>query len=139
VAGVGWVEEMVMRWRWWWCLVRNLVKRRRWWRIVGVGLLLHVVDRSFLPLLLLVKDIHGVLQFCMPCLLSIDVLPWSFNTLSCCWSPHNGFLFLAEPLNFLLHYDHLLLFFHSFIFIGFFILVLHFNLIELRATLSDLC
>jgi hypothetical protein len=55
------LEEVVMRWRWWWKVVENLVVQQRWWRMVGVGLVLHVVERSFLPLLLLVKDVDAVL------------------------------------------------------------------------------
>jgi hypothetical protein len=123
---------MVMRWR----LVGKLVMRRRWWRIVGVGLLLHVVNRSFLPLFLLAKDIHSVLLFCKPCPLSIDVLPLSFGVLSCCLPP-NAFLFLPEPFDFLLHSDQLL-FFCGLVFISLFIPVLYLNLIKLRVTLSDL-
>jgi hypothetical protein len=56
------MEEMIVWWRW---LMRDLVKR------------------SFLPLLLLVKDVEGVLHRYEPCSLPVDVLPASFGTLGC--------------------------------------------------------
>jgi hypothetical protein len=47
--------------RWWWRLVRNSVVWLRWWWRIGVGLMLHFVERWFLPLLLLAKDVDSVL------------------------------------------------------------------------------
>jgi hypothetical protein len=49
-----------------------------------------------------VGDINGVLYLCESCSFSVDVLPSSFAALSDCLVPHNGFLFLSEPLYFLL-------------------------------------
>jgi hypothetical protein len=72
-----------------------------WRRRVGVGLL---------ALLLLVKD---------------NVLPSSFGALSDCLPSHDGFLFLSEPLYFLLDPDQFLLLFCSFDFPSFLIPVLH--------------
>jgi hypothetical protein len=53
--------------------------------------------------------------------------------------PHDGFLFLMKPLNFLLYSDQFLLLFCSFIFIILFIPVLHLDLVGLSITLNDLC
>jgi hypothetical protein len=39
----------------------NLVVWRRWWRRVRVRLMLHLVERRFSPLLLLEKNVDGVL------------------------------------------------------------------------------
>jgi hypothetical protein len=65
------------------------------------------------------------------------MLPSSFDALSCCLPPHDGFLFLTEPLDFVLDSDQLLL---LLLFYGFiFILVLHLDLIELGVALNDLC
>jgi hypothetical protein len=41
--------------------MRNVVVWRRWWRRVGVELMLTLVKWRFLPLFLLAKDIDGVL------------------------------------------------------------------------------
>jgi hypothetical protein len=67
------------------------------------------------------------------------VLSSSFGTLSCYLPPHDGFLFLMEPLNFLLDSDQFLLLFYGFVFISIFILVLHLDLIKLDIALNDLC
>jgi hypothetical protein len=66
--------------------------------------MLHLVERRFLPLFLLAKDVDSVLYLCEPCSLSlsIDVLPLSFEVLDCRLPPHDGFLFLTEPLILLL-------------------------------------
>jgi hypothetical protein len=53
--------------------------------------------------------------------------------------PHDGFLFLTEPFNFLLNSDQFLLLFYDFVFVRFFIPVLHMDLIELDVALNDLC
>jgi hypothetical protein len=64
------------------------------------------------------------------------MLPSSFDALSCCLPPHDGFLFLMEPIDFVLDSDQLLLLlFYGFIFIP----VLHLDLIELGVALNDLC
>jgi hypothetical protein len=52
--------------------------------------------------------------------------------------PHEGFLFLTEPFNFLLGSDQFLLF-CGFVFISFFVPVLHMDLIKLGIALNDLC
>jgi hypothetical protein len=91
-----------------------------------------------LRLFLFVKDVDSVLYLYKPCPLSVDVLPSSFSTLSNCLPPHDGFLFLTEPLHFLLDLDQLFFIFYSFVFISFFILVLHLNLIKLSAALNGL-
>jgi hypothetical protein len=78
-------------WRRWKPVMKDLIEQQRWWgdsvvwRVwVGVGLL---------ALLLLAENINGVLQFCEPCSLPIDVLPSSFGTLGDCLVPHDRFLF----------------------------------------------
>jgi hypothetical protein len=53
-------------------------------------------------------------------------------------SSHDGFLFLTEPLYFLLDPDQFLLLFYSFDFLGFLILVLHLDLVKLRVIVNDL-
>jgi hypothetical protein len=55
---------------------------------------------SFLPLLM--EDVQVVLHLYEPHSLPVDVLPISFGALNCSLPSHNGFLFLLEPLNFLL-------------------------------------
>jgi hypothetical protein len=51
---------------------------------------------------------------------------------------HDGFLFLTEPLNFLLDSNELFFLFCSCIFISFFVPVLYSDLIELSVTLNEL-
>jgi hypothetical protein len=51
---------------------------------------------------------------------------------------HDGFLFLSENLYFLLNPDQLLLFCCSFVFIGFFVLILHLDLVKLSIALNIL-
>jgi hypothetical protein len=46
----------------------------RWWSWVSVGLIVNLVERSFLYLLLLAKDIDSILQLYELHPLSIDVL-----------------------------------------------------------------
>jgi hypothetical protein len=58
--------------------------------------------------------------------------------LSCCLPPHDGFLFLTEPLNFLLDSNQFLLLFYDFVFIRFFIPVLHLDLVGLGIIFNDL-
>jgi hypothetical protein len=69
---------------------------------VGIERILYLIERRFLGLFLLMEN-DGVLQFCIPCPVSIDVLPSGLSPLSNCLPSHDGFLLLAEPLNFLLH------------------------------------
>jgi hypothetical protein len=52
---------MVVRRRWWRGLVGDLIMYW-WWGVIGVGLVLDVVEQSFLPLLLLAKDIDSVVR-----------------------------------------------------------------------------
>jgi hypothetical protein len=61
-----------------------------------------LVEWSFLPLLLLVKNVKGILHFCESRSLSVEVLSTSFGTLDYGLPSQNGFLFLPEPLNLLL-------------------------------------
>jgi hypothetical protein len=63
---------------------------------------IRLLEWRLLPLLLLAKDLDIVLKLYESCPFSIDVLPSSFGMLSCCILPCNGFLFLIEPLDFLL-------------------------------------
>jgi hypothetical protein len=60
-------------------------------------------EQRLLPLLLLTKDVDGVLEFRKPCSISVDVLPSSFDTLSCCLPSGDSFLFLMEPFDLLLN------------------------------------
>jgi hypothetical protein len=65
------------------------------------------------------------------------VLPLSFNALSDCLSSHDGFLYLLEPLYFLLDPDQFLLC-CSFNSLSFLVPVLHLDLIKLRVAVDDL-
>jgi hypothetical protein len=56
---------MVVRRRWWRGLVGDLIMYW-WWGVIGVGLVLDVVEQSFLPLLLLAKDIDSVVRVLYP-------------------------------------------------------------------------
>jgi hypothetical protein len=78
-----------------------------------------------LSLLLLVKDVDGVLQFYKPCSLFVNVLFVSFGALSDCLPYHDGFLLLLEPLYLLLYPNQLFLLYCSFVLFCFLILVLH--------------
>jgi hypothetical protein len=91
-----------------------------------------------LALLLLLKDIGSVLQLYEPCSLLVDALLLGFSILSDCLVPHYGFLFLLEPLYFLLDFDQFLLFYSSSEFLIFFIPVLYLNSIGLRVVVNDL-
>jgi hypothetical protein len=62
----------------------------------------------------------------------IDVLPLSFGALSDCLSSHDGFLFLTEPLYFLVDPDQFLLLYCSIDFPSFLVPILHLDLIELE-------
>ena len=61
----------------------------------------------------------------------------SFGALSDCLSSHDGFLFLAEPLDLLLDSEQLLPL-SNFIFGGFFLPVLQLDLLEPDVSLDDL-
>jgi hypothetical protein len=52
---------------------------------------------------LLSKDLDGVLDLHEPCLLSVYMLPFGFDALSCGLPVSDGFLFLTEPLDLLLN------------------------------------
>jgi hypothetical protein len=101
-----------------------------WWERVDVILVLPLNQRWLLSLLLLVKDIDGLLQFCEPCPLPVNVLSASFDVLSDCLASHDGFLLLSMPLYLLLYPDQLFLFSCSFVFFYFLIPVLHYHLTE---------
>jgi hypothetical protein len=62
----------------------------------------------------------------------------SFGMLSDGLPSHDVFLFLSEPLYFLLDPDQLLLLYSSFIFFSFLLPILHLDLIKLSVALSDL-
>jgi hypothetical protein len=64
------------------------------------------------------------------------VLPLGFGALDRCFPPHDGFMFLVEPLNLVLDFEQLLL--DIFVFEGFFFLVLQLNLLKLDISLDDL-
>jgi hypothetical protein len=66
------------------------------------------------------------------------MLSVSFNALNDGLPSHDGFLFLPEPLYFLLGPYQLLLQYSGFIFFGFLIPILHLDLIKLSITLHDL-
>jgi hypothetical protein len=97
-----------------------------------------MVEQGFLSLLLLEKDIDSILQLCEPCTLSVDMLSASFGVLSDGLPSHDGFLFLPEPLYFLLNPSQLLLFYCGFIFFNFLVPILHLYLVELDVTLNFL-
>jgi hypothetical protein len=78
-----------------------------------------------LSLLLLAKDVDDILQFCEPCLLSVNVLSVSFDTLSDCLPSPDGFLLLPEPLYLLLYPDQLFLLCYNFVLFCFLIPVLY--------------
>jgi hypothetical protein len=42
-----------------------------------------LIERSFMPMLLLTKNIKSVLHLCEPCSLLVDVLSMSFDMLDC--------------------------------------------------------
>jgi hypothetical protein len=89
-------------------------------------------------LLLLTKNIEGVLQLDDPRLLSVDVLSVSFGTLNCNLSSQDGLLFSPEPLNFLLDSGQLF-FFYYFVFLIFFVPIIDFDLVELRISSKHVC
>jgi hypothetical protein len=89
------LEEMVLWWMWW--LMRDLIVRRGWWWWRW-WLMMDLIER----LLLLVKDIEGILHLYEPCSFPVDVLPVSFGALKRSLPSQYGLLFLSEPLNFLL-------------------------------------
>jgi hypothetical protein len=62
----------------------------------------------------------------------------SFSALSNGLPSHDGFLFVPEPLYFLLNPSQVLLFCCGFVFFGFLIPILHFDLVELSVALNIL-
>jgi hypothetical protein len=97
-----------------------------------------MIERGFLSLLLLAKDIDSILQLRELRPLSVATLSTSFNTLCDGLTSHHGFLFLPEPLFFLLIPGQLLLFCCGFILLGFLIPILHLDLVELSVALNIL-
>jgi hypothetical protein len=102
----------VVRWRWlvgfvswWWRVLRvwNLVVWWRWWRSIAIELIVQLFKWRLLLLLLLANDLDGVLELCEPRSLSVYMLPFSFDTLSCGLPANDGFLFSLKALNLLLH------------------------------------
>jgi hypothetical protein len=104
----------------------------------GIGLIMDMVKLGFLSLLLLAKDIECILQLREPHPLSVDMLYASFDELSDVLPSHDGFLFLPEPLYFLLNPGQLLLFCCSFSFFSFLIPIMHLDLVELSVALNIL-
>jgi hypothetical protein len=96
-----------------------------WWEWVDVVLMLPLNWLWLLSLLLLVNDIDGILQFCEPYSLPVNVLHVRFGTLSDCLPSHDGFLLLSEPLYLLLYLDQLFLFRCGFVLFCFLIPVLY--------------
>jgi hypothetical protein len=100
--------------------------------------MLPLAQCRLLPLLLLAKNVDGILQLYEPRPLSVDVLLVSFGALSNGLPSHNGFLYLPEPLYFLLNPGQLLLFCCGFVFFGFLIPILYLDLVELSIALDIL-
>jgi hypothetical protein len=95
VECLGWWGKMVVWWRWWrWVSIEVVLPLARWWVLL---------------LLLLAEDVNGILQFCQPPALPVDVLSLSLGTLDDCLSSHDGLLFLPKPLYHLLDPDKLIL------------------------------
>jgi hypothetical protein len=113
------VMGVVIELQWWWGDMSV------WWEWVDVALTLPLSQRWLLSLLLLVKDVDGVLQFCEPCPLSVNVLSASFDALSDCLPSHDGFLLILEPLYLLLYPDQLFLLCCSFVLFYFLIPISH--------------
>jgi hypothetical protein len=93
--------------------------------------MLSLNQQWLLSLLLLAKNVDGILQFCEPCPLSVNLLSVRFGALSDCLPSHDGFLLLLEPLYLLLYPHQLFLLYYSFILFYFLIPVLHLHLIKL--------
>jgi hypothetical protein len=125
---------MVVWWGWW---VGDLIMR--WWWGVGVGLMMDMIERGFMPLLLLAKDIDSITQLREPRLLSIDMLPTSLRALDWSLPSHDGVLFLPEHLNFLLDSGQLFLLCCCVFFVGFFVPIMDLDLIRLCLSLDYLC
>jgi hypothetical protein len=70
--------------------------------------------------------------------LMVDVLSSGFSMLSDCLALHYGFLFLSEPLYFLLDSNQFLLSYSRFAFPSLLIPVLHMDLIKLGVIMNDL-
>jgi hypothetical protein len=51
--------------------------------VVAVGLVVWLFEQRLLPLLLLAKDVDGVVELHISCSFSDYMLPSSFSTLSC--------------------------------------------------------
>jgi hypothetical protein len=114
------MRDMVLRrWCWWWVMM-DLVKR------------------SFVPLLLLSKNIESVLHLCDPRSLPIDILHVSFGVFDYSLSSQDGFLFLPDPLNFLLDSGQFLLFFCCFNFLGLFVPIKDLDLVKLCVPMDHL-
>jgi hypothetical protein len=119
-CGGGYLLDFV---HWWWRVLRiwHLSMERRWIEVV---------------LVLLEKDLNSVLELCKSCSLCVDVLFASFGVLSYCLPPHDGFLFLSEPLDLLLDSNQLL--FCDIVFESFIFPVFHLYLLEVYVVLDYL-
>jgi hypothetical protein len=116
----------------------DVVELRRWWGDMSVwwewvdGVLMLPLNHWWLlSLLLLAKDVDGILQFYEPCSFSDNVLSMSFSALSDYLPSHDGFLLLLEVFYLLLYPDQLFLLCCSFVLFCFLIPVLHQHLIKL--------
>jgi hypothetical protein len=77
--------------------------RRRWWRWIGVELMVRLFERRLLPLLLLAKDLNSILELCKPFLLFVYMVSSSFGMLGYGLPMSVSFLFLAKALNLLVN------------------------------------
>jgi hypothetical protein len=125
--------DVVVWWGWWGVVV---VWWRWGWGWVGVEVLLSLIWQWVMSFLLR-EDVNGILQFCQPRTLPIDVLSPSLSTLGGRLSFHDGLLFLSKPLYLLLDPDQLALLSLGFIFF-YLIPILDFDLVELNFALVDL-
>jgi hypothetical protein len=72
----GYVEEMMVVVGGGEGMMRDLVMRRWWW-------MRDLIERSFMPMFLLTKNIKSVFHLCEPRSLPVNVLPVSFSMLDC--------------------------------------------------------
>jgi hypothetical protein len=126
-------DMVILLWRW----LGNVLVWWRWWRWVGVEVLLRLILRRDLQLLLLAEDVNGVVQFCQPCTLPVDVLSLSLGALDGCLSSDDGLFLLSKPLCLLLDPSEFIFPSLSFIFFCF-VPILDFDLVDLNFTLIHL-
>jgi hypothetical protein len=102
--------------------------------------MIDMVERGFLSLLLLVKDIDTILQLHEPHPLSVDMLPVSLSALDYNLPSLDGVFLLPDHLNFLLDSSQFFLLCRFFFFFfGFFVPIMDLDLIKLCISLDYLC